>query len=77
MIKEATIPYTRTDPASLNILDPIPYIGPSLLPSIAAEVKALENPVIGIKLPAPAIDANLSKKPSPVVRDAINITVIY
>jgi hypothetical protein len=74
--KEDTIPYTNTDPASLNILEPIPYIGPSLLPSIEDDVKALEKPVIGMKLPAPATLAKLSNIPNPVDNDARKIIVI-
>lgn len=55
------MPKTKTGPAIINILEPIPIIWPSLLNSIAGETIEFANPVIGTNVPAPAIFAMLSK----------------
>ena len=59
-MKAETIPHVNTEPASLNILLPIPKINPSLFPSKAHDVNELAKPEIGIKAPAPKNWANLS-----------------
>ena len=53
-ITEPLIQYTRTGPATLNILAPIPKTNPSDLYSIAGDTIELEKPVIGTIEPAPA-----------------------
>ena len=55
-----------TVPPNLNILAPIPVTKPSLLASKALEVILLANPVIGIKVPAPAFFPIRSYYPNPV-----------
>ena len=60
---------------------PTPLINPSLLVSIAEEVTEFEKPVTGKRVPAPAILAILSKKPSEVASEAkiikVTVTNIY
>ena len=48
------MPYTKTGPATVNILLPTPITYPSDLYSIAGETIELANPVIGTSDPAPA-----------------------
>ena len=48
------MPYTRTGPATVNILAPTPITYPSDLYSIAGDTIELAKPVMGIKEPAPA-----------------------
>ena len=62
-------------PVSLNIDAPIPLINPSLLVSIALLVIVLANPVEGTINPHLKILNNLSKKPSPVNKDATNTKI--
>lgn len=57
---DEVIPKTKTGPAIVNILAPIPITCPSLLNSIAGATMELENPVIGTSVPAPAYFAILS-----------------
>lgn len=57
---EAVIPKTKTGPAIINILEPIPITCPSLLNSIAGATIEFANPVIGTMVPAPAYFAMLS-----------------
>ncbi|NCC55193.1 MAG: hypothetical protein EOM11_06910 [Erysipelotrichia bacterium] len=55
-----------TEPANLNILEPIPYIRPSLLLSKALLANAFAKPEIGINKPAPHTCAKRSYTPNPV-----------
>ena len=61
-----------------NIFAVVPGIKPSLLNSIAGAVTALEKPVIGTRVPAPANLASLSYSPSAVNREArkIRLTLV-
>lgn len=69
------VPYTITGPAITNICAPTPFMNPSDLASIAGEVTAFANPVIGTRVPAPAFAASLSNQPIPVNRPDKKISV--
>ena len=73
---ELVIPYTKTGPATLNILLPRPSIKPSLLNSIAGATILFANPVIGIVEPAPAILPNLEYRLIAVKKALKNINDI-
>ena len=67
------MPKRITGPATVKILAPTPRMIPSLFESIASEVTALEKPVTGTKVPAPAFFAITSKRPNPVRMEARKI----
>ena len=58
---EVDIPYTRTGPATVNILAPTPITYPSDLYSVAGDIIELANPVIGTKLPCSSKFSNSIK----------------
>ena len=70
------MPYTITGPATVKIFVASPGTIPSDLNSIAGDVTALENPVIGTSVPAPAYFPILSNTPIAVNSDAMKIRVI-
>ena len=65
------IPYKIMLPVSLNMLEPIPFINPSSLLSIAALVIEWANPVVGIIKPHLQNDTISSNIPRPVSTDDI------
>lgn len=62
----ASVPYTITGPAMVNILAPVPSTRPSALNSMAALTTALAKPVMGTSDPAPAFAASFWYQPSVV-----------
>ncbi len=74
-ITDATVPYSITGPAIVNILEPTPKINPSDLFSMAHDTTALANPVIGTRVPAPPCLAIFSYRPKPVSIAEINTKV--
>lgn len=55
----ASVPYTITGPAMVNILAPVPSTRPSALNSMAALTTALAKPVMGTSDPAPGLCGQL------------------
>ena len=60
----ASVPYTMTGPAMVNILAPVPSTRPSALNSMAALTTALAKPVMGTSDPAPAFAASFWYQPA-------------
>ena len=70
-----TVLYKTTGPATVKIFEPTPSTYPSLLLSRATEAMEFANPVTGTRVPAPAIWAILSYKPTQESNAPIKIRV--